>query len=408
MVQRALKFYEKGQYSKSLEMFVKVLRIDPTNAVAKEYQMRCSQKIVEAKLGPDAAKKVEREVVAEQQSTDEYAMAQRPTLSVTSMMDPNDPNALKDVLSDRDLPATPNLKARELNKKRQAEQLAAQQAQELAAQEEAAAVASAKIQAELQAQKEAEAKMLAQANAEIEAEAAIEMAKAEAAAAAAAGNPAVPVQLGGEPGEEELLNLAELKNRDAAAAPGMQGAPMTNVNAGGPSGTPIYPTLAPDSITDLPGLDNSAAGRNGSDASRSGAAASAEPASASGPADSRYIVTQRDKLSEEIRRRQIGAGNIVQLDEKGNQVQVTLFMNRLFLPYSDVLRDDAYAVLNHVVSRIKTDSGRKVVLRAMDSVSDDTQKMLADLSSRRCTILFSYLVHESLRRSENTLISSAK
>ena len=54
------------------------------------------------------------------------------------------------------------------------------------------------------------------------------------------------------------------------------------------------------------------------------------------------------------------------------------------------------------------DPDRKIVLKALDSVSDDAQKVLSDLASRRCTILFAYLVHESLSDSESAYFSSAQ
>src|SRR5688572_17811825 len=63
----AIKLYEKGDYDKALKGFLKVMRLDPSHAEAREYMLRCSQKIVEAKLGGEAAQGVEKEIEAEKQ-----------------------------------------------------------------------------------------------------------------------------------------------------------------------------------------------------------------------------------------------------------------------------------------------------------------------------------------------------
>jgi hypothetical protein len=109
------------------------------------------------------------------------------------------------------------------------------------------------------------------------------------------------------------------------------------------------------------------------------------------------ILQQRESLADELRRRSVGNENIVQLVEKGGRVEVTLFLNRLFLPHSEVLRDDAYPVLDHVISRVRGGPKRRIVLKAMDSMSPGARAAFQSLTAKRCTVVFSYLIYNSFQ-----------
>jgi hypothetical protein len=126
------------------------------------------------------------------------------------------------------------------------------------------------------------------------------------------------------------------------------------------------------------------------------------------PNEATDIMSQRDSVSEELRRRSLGIGNIVELSESGGEIEATFYMNRLFLPYSEVLRDEAFPVLNHVIARIKALPQRKVVFKAVDLPSAQIQSAMPELSNRRCITLFSYLLYSTYRPdTENILVSAA-
>jgi tetratricopeptide (TPR) repeat protein len=226
LLQNALKLYEKGDYERAMKEFGKVVEQDPTNAMAREYRMLCSKKIVEKKLGKEDAQLVEKEVAAE-----------------------------------------------------------------LRAQELAAA----------------------------------------------------------QPRQPKTDPFAFLDNEPE------------------------------DELADL-----------------------ANPAES--PREAKDILQQRESVADQLRRRHLGMENIVQLDESRGQVLVTLFMNRLFLPYSDVLRDDALIVLEHVTTQLRRNPKRKVVLKAVDAGSPAAQSAFPDLSSRRCTVVFSHLVYATYRPPEESVL----
>jgi hypothetical protein len=243
MVQEGLKLYEKGEYDRALKQFIKVLRFEPNNGVARDYMLRCSQKIVETRAGPRAAERAEERI-----SLDKKIQEMAPLLAPAPPAEPPDSGAAAD------LPPV-----------------------------------------------------------DFQAPAAL---------------PAVPT---GAP---------------AAVAPSM----------------PDLPAVPAPDI----------------------------------PENAKSLLQERGTMTDELRRRYLGRGNIVQLEEDGGKLDVVLYMNRLFMPFSDVLRQDAYAVLDHVVSRVRHSPTKKVNLKAVDNVSPAVRHNMPDLAARRCTIVFSYLIHSSL------------
>jgi len=122
------------------------------------------------------------------------------------------------------------------------------------------------------------------------------------------------------------------------------------------------------------------------------------------PSQAQDIVKQRESVAENLRRRHLGTDNIVQLEEKRGQMVVTLFMNRLFLPYSDVLRDDGLVVLEHVVTQLRNNPKRQVILKAVDASSPLSQKSMPTLAARRCNVVFSHLIYSTYRPEEKNLL----
>lgn len=302
LTQKALKLYEKGEYDKALKIFVKVLQINPEASIAREYMLRCSQKIVEKKLGTGTAETVEREINVERQ-IQEIASSTETSLS---------PHVRPELMKPpQDAPITIPL---------------------------------------------------------IEA-------KPEAAAAPAASSP-LPASAPA-PGEAE------------PAAPGSEDA-----------------SLSPEAATALPGMKDWQGYSSAPDAGASAELAPPEPAPAPAEAPTaRDLLLQRETLTDELRRRFLGREDIVQIKENGDKLEITFFLNRLFMPYSDTLRSDAYPVLDQVIAMLKTDPKRKIIFRAVDSASPAVQKSMADLPARRTTVIFSYLIYTSYRPSTLALSS---
>ncbi len=270
-----MKLYEQGDYDKALKQFVKIVKSDPNNATAREYMLLCSQKIVERKLGRQAAETVEKEIAAEKQFQ-EIQASTPPT----------------------DLPPAP---------------------------------------------------------------------------------PETPA-VGLPPPAATVPGPPQVRNK--LTAPISEVPPMENWSVPA-SETPAPGAAAavpPQNIAGLPGM----AGQPVPD--RLPAPSPAGPS----------LVDQRRQMTEELRRRHLGMGNVVQIVEENNRTEITLFMNRLFLPYSDVLRDDAYVILDHVVSRLRDRQPRRVSLKALDTPTPTAEKALPDLSAKRCTVVFAYLLHTTL------------
>ena len=232
----AIKLYEKGDYDRALKGFLKVMRLDPSHAEAREYMLRCSQKIVETKLGGQAADTVVKEIEAEKQ---------------IEKVSPEAPPALSEDYLKPILPQAP-----------------------------------------------------------------------------------------------------------AAAAP----------------------AAAPESK-----------GKGSTELDHAVQAAAAEAA----PPNARDLLAERSALTDDLRRRYLGKGNVVDVYQAGGRLEVTFYMNRLFLPLSDVLRPEAFSVLNDIRDLIKGNGRQRVSFTSVDNVSPAVRNTMADLPIRRTNVVFSYLMYAS-------------
>lgn len=240
----AVKLYEKGDYDKALKGFLKVMRQDPANAEAREYMLRCSQKIVETKLGGQAADTVEKEIDAEKE-------VQK--------------------LSPQTLPAL----------------------------------------------------------------------------------------------SEDYVKPI----KPSAATPAPVGEPAFSTPATSSGAATGEPSAASSIDQDI---------RN-----------------AASPTNARDLLAERSALTDDLRRRYLGKGNIVDVAESGGRLEVTFYLNRLFLPLSDTLRPDAYAVLDDIRALVQSKPKRTVAFTSVDNVSPAVRQTMADLSVRRTNVVFSYLLYAS-------------
>jgi hypothetical protein len=351
MIQAGLKLYEKGNYDKALKQFVKTLRLDPNNSVAREYMLLCSQKIVEARLGTSVAETVEKEINVEKQIQELNAAAQEASAPPPAAAPAVDTDAaFARALAEPALPAVPEPDA--------------EPAPEVPA--AAAAAATPEIPNPPDWLLE-EAKRMGVA--------------VPGAAAAAPGGEPVPdsAAIAALPGMERVREPAEPATSSALTAP------VESILS------PAAPAPVPDNWA-LPATPSAVKAPLPVAAP---AVAAAAVLSTTGAAE---LIQRRDALAEELRRRHLGLENVVELEERGGRLEVTFFMNRLFLPYSDVLRDDAYPILAHVIDRMKAVAGRDVAFQAVDSATSENRRTMPDLSSKRCAVLFSYLVYNSLGR----------
>ncbi len=233
----AFKYYERGAYDKALKHFVKILRSDPNNAEAREYMLRCSQKIVETKLGTQAADTLEQEIDVQKQIQEEVI----PNISTHTPV-----FAIEKEVSDE------------------------------------------------------------------------------------------------KPDGDELTYQGKAID-------------IKELGLGPPQ-----------------------------------------------PSNARSLLEQRNALTDEFRRRYLGKGKVVDLQEKGNRLEITFYMNRLFLPFSDTLRREAYPILDNVLAKIQEYQHGRVTMRAVDNISPAVRHTMADLPSRRCTVIYSYLLYSSYLPGESS------
>lgn len=110
---------------------------------------------------------------------------------------------------------------------------------------------------------------------------------------------------------------------------------------------------------------------------------------------SQYI-SQRDLLTQGYKNK-ILEGRAIELVRKGHRVEIVAFLNRLFLPFSDVLAPDAIPVIESIVRDLQSQPGDTVFLRAIDSLTPAVRHQMLDLPARRVSILFSYVVHAGVK-----------
>ncbi len=108
------------------------------------------------------------------------------------------------------------------------------------------------------------------------------------------------------------------------------------------------------------------------------------------------LLAQRDVLVEDYRRRILGKESSVWLESKRNQVEVVLYMNRLFLPMTDQLATDAYPMLEAAAAELRNNPKKPVLLRAVDNMSPAVRHTMIDLPARRSAVVFGYFTHATL------------
>lgn len=114
------------------------------------------------------------------------------------------------------------------------------------------------------------------------------------------------------------------------------------------------------------------------------------------------ILEQRDALVEDYRRKILGKESAVWVESKRSEIEVVLYMNRLFMPLTDQLSTDAYPMLEAALLEIHGHPKKEVFLRALDNLSPAVRHTMLDLPARRSAILFSYFVHGTLGRTIKT------
>jgi hypothetical protein len=258
----AMKQYEMGDYEKALKGFVKVMRLDPNNSIAREYMLRCSQRIVETKLGGQASETADREAAVEKQ-------------------------------------------------------------------------------------------------------------------------------------------IKEMDGAPAVASP-------SEVLGDAPEGTSVpaasLPSSTPSSLSDMPAEPSAA----GSATAVLDQDALIQDAASALPRNAQDIIAERNALTDDLRRRYLGKGSIVDVEEKGGRLAVTFYMNRLFFPLTDTLRPDAYSVLEDIRGMITADPKRTVTFTSVDNVSPAVRHTMADLSARRTNVVFSTLLYAAFAPSEEGDVAAAQ
>lgn len=109
---------------------------------------------------------------------------------------------------------------------------------------------------------------------------------------------------------------------------------------------------------------------------------------------SRYI-SQRDQLTEGYKNK-ILEGHAIELVRKRRRVEVVVFMNRLFLPFSDSFAPDAVPAIEAIARELRNHPGDTTLFRALDSLTPAVRHQMFDLPTRRVSILFSTLLHASV------------
>jgi|GEM_PF-4669169 len=89
-------------------------------------------------------------------------------------------------------------------------------------------------------------------------------------------------------------------------------------------------------------------------------------------------------------------GNAIELTQRGGHAEITVFLNRVFLPLSDTLAPDAVVSLENTARQLRKGKPTTVVLRGADSLTPAIRHQMINLPSRRAAILFAYFTHAVL------------
>jgi hypothetical protein len=119
---------------------------------------------------------------------------------------------------------------------------------------------------------------------------------------------------------------------------------------------------------------------------------------------SRMLAREKERVAEDYKRRFAGQGSPVDVQPAGKGAEVTVYLNRLFLPFSDVLNREAYPALAEAAAKLRRDVTGKVILTAIDDAGAAPKAADSTLSSRRCTVVFTYLLYASLVPDASALI----
>jgi len=247
MISTGLKYYEKGDYAKALKIFVKVLNLDPSNVIAREYMLLCSKKIVREKLGRDVAETAEKEMAIDK--------------------------IIHDALNTETDPKT----------------------------------------------------------------------------------------------EFDNDEFWEIK------PPGID--PLSGIDN---YGQPIFSSTATRTGAYYqPGVVPNQNGNTGS----------------LNPENAEALLQQLEILAIQLRPR-LEMAQAIQYDKAKGRMIVNIYLNRLFLPHSDVLRFEAYSTLNKVRKKLGKNTNKKFVFNAVDSFNPLSKEVKPDLSAQRCAVVFSYLLSQ--------------
>ncbi len=108
------------------------------------------------------------------------------------------------------------------------------------------------------------------------------------------------------------------------------------------------------------------------------------------------LVKQREALTEDYRKRVLGKEGPVWVESSRNQMEVVLYMNRIFLPMTDQLAPDAYPILEAAVAELRANPDKSVVLRTVDNMSPAVRHTMLDLPARRTVAMFTYFFQSAL------------
>lgn len=113
------------------------------------------------------------------------------------------------------------------------------------------------------------------------------------------------------------------------------------------------------------------------------------------PTPGKNIIIQREQLAEDYQRRILG-DSPVRVEKEGNRTDVVLYMNRLFLPFKDVLSPDAVPYLTAAARELRAKGANQILLRAVDTMTPVVRHNMLDLPSRRCATVFTFFVKAGL------------
>lgn len=113
------------------------------------------------------------------------------------------------------------------------------------------------------------------------------------------------------------------------------------------------------------------------------------------PTPGKNMIIQREQLAEDYQRRILG-DSPVRIEKEGNRTDVLLYMNRLFLPFKDILSPDALPYLTAAAQELRAKGANQILLRAVDTMTPVVRHNMLDLPSRRCATVFTFFVRAGL------------